>query len=122
MAALLDSPELRTLRACTPQLETALKRLDRSLVHFLNQEGFLDDDATDKILNPVTLLTEGEKAWELVKWIKHRVKEDPHSYHVLLQRLKESGSLYRPIVGILEAEFVARATCKFSSKLTVISV
>ena len=97
-----DSPELRTLQACTPQLETALKGLDSGLVHFLNHNNFI---TVDKVRNPVTMLTEADKAWELVKWIKNRVKQDPPSYHVLLGRLKQSGNLYKPIVNILEAEY-----------------
>ena len=100
-----DSPELRTLKACTPQLETALKGLDSGLVHFLNHNNFITDNVMDKVRNPVTMLTEDDKAWELVKWIKNKVKQDPPSYHVLLGRLKQSGSLYKSIVKILEAEY-----------------
>ena len=100
-----DSPELRTLKACTPQLETALKGLDSGLVHFLNHNSFITDNVMDKVRNPVTMLNEADKAWELVKWIKNRVKQDPPSYHVLLGRLKQSGNLYKSIVKILEAEY-----------------
>ena len=100
-----DSPELRTLKECTPQLETAMKRLDRGLVHFLNQKHFIKDDVADMVLNPRSMLTEADKAWELVRWTKNRVKEDPPSYHVLLERLKQSGNLYKPIVKILETEY-----------------
>ena len=93
-----DSPELRTLKACTPQLETALKGLDSGLVHFLNHNSFITDDVMDNVRNPVTMLNEADKAWELVRWIKNRVKQDPPSYHVLLGRLKQSGNLYKPIL------------------------
>ena len=99
------SPELRTLKVCTPQLETALTGLDRELVHFLNHNNFITDDVMDKVRNPVTMLTEADKAWKLVERIKNRVKLDPPSYHVLLGRLKQSGNLYKPIVKILEAEY-----------------
>ena len=100
-----DSPELRTLDNCTTQLETALKGLDRELVHFLKQEGFFEDDVATKLQNPETLLTNQQKVWELVRWIKHRVKQHPPSYQVLLERLRHGGKHYAPIVGILEAEY-----------------
>jgi hypothetical protein len=110
MAAEFDSPEFRTLRVCTAQLETALKGLDRNLIHFLNREGFIKDEVHDHILNPVTMLRDDQKAWELAKWIIHRVKQHPPSYHVFLGRLKLSGKVYEPIVGILEAEFAKQAS------------
>ena len=62
-----DPPELRTLKACTPQLETALKGLESGLVHFLNQEGFITDHVVDEVLNPLSMLTEADKACELLK-------------------------------------------------------
>ena len=105
-----DSPELRTLKVCTFQLKAALKRLDRELVHFLNQEGFINADDVEEVLSPrsiltespQSILTEADNACELVKWIKNRVKLDPPSYHVLLGGLKRSGYA---IVKILEAEY-----------------
>jgi hypothetical protein len=106
MAAANDSPELRTLKECTPQLETALKGLESGLVHFLNREGFIVDDVEEKILNPVTQLTDMNRAGELVMWIRHRVTQHPPSYHVLLDWLKEGGKHYQPIVSIMEAEFL----------------
>jgi hypothetical protein len=106
MAAVSGSPELRTLKECTPQLETALKGLESGLVYFLNCEGFLLDEVTENILNPENRLTDVQKARQLVTWIKLRVRLDPPSYHVLLGRLKEDGKRYEPIVGILEAEYL----------------
>jgi hypothetical protein len=94
MAAVRDSPELRTLKECTPQLETALRGLERGLVQFMDRKGFFIDGAAEKVLNPEILLTAEQKAGELVSWIKHRVEQDPPSYHVLLDRLKEDGKHY----------------------------
>lgn len=74
-------------------------------MHFLNMEGFFGDAFTERILNPVTLLTEEDKAGELVKMIRLRVSQDPSSFHILLHRLKLSGKLYMPIVQKLEEEF-----------------
>jgi hypothetical protein len=105
MAAVTDSPELRTLKECTPQLEIALWGLERGLVQFLDGQGFLIDGAAERILNSVTPLPLEERVGELVTCIKHRVKQHPPSYDVLLGRLKEGGKYYEPIVGILEVEF-----------------
>lgn len=99
------SAELRTLEKCTPQLETALKGLERNLVHFLKDECFILDDVRDCILDARSILDKAEKAGELVKWIKNRVKLDPESYHILVNRFKQGGNLYRPIVRKLEEEY-----------------
>lgn len=100
-----DSPELKTIEKCTPELETALSGLERSFVHFLAQEGFISNDVSGMVLEPRSVLTEEEKAGELVKAIKRRVKLDANSYHTLLNRFKEDGNLYRPIVTKLEREY-----------------
>ena len=100
-----NSPELEAVRKCTPDLETALKVPDRNLVHFLEYEGFFSDDVHDDILNPRSMLTEMERAGELVKWIKNRVKQDPGSFHILLHCFKQSVALYKPIVNKLSAEY-----------------
>ena len=101
-----DSSELEAVRKCTSHLETALKALDRELVHFLRDEGFVTDDVHDDLLTPRTMLTEAERAGELVKWIKNRVKQDPRSFHLLLQHFRRRGALYKPIVNELSAEYL----------------
>ena len=101
-----DSPELEAVRKCTSHLETALKMLDRELVHFLRDEGFVTDNVHDDILTPRSMLTEAERAGELVKWIKNRVKQDPRSFHLLLQYFRQRGALYKPIVNELSAEYL----------------
>jgi hypothetical protein len=101
-----DSPELRTVKKCTPDLEKALVGLERGLVYFMNQQGFFIDDVAKKILNPVSMLSDIEKSGELTGWIVHRVEQDPNSYHVLLDKLKNSGGHYEPVAKILEAEFL----------------
>ena len=108
-----DSPELRTVRKCTSRLETALKALDRDLVHFLGDEGFFPSDVYDEILNPRSMMTEAERAGELVKWIKNRVKQDPGSFHKLLYHFKQRGALYQPIAAKLSAEYhtIVTSTC-----------
>ena len=98
------SVELKTLRACTGQLETALKREERDLVHFLNVSGFISEDVYDIVLNPLSMLSEVQKAGELVKGIKWRVEQDRASYHELVAKLKDFGKVYKPVLRALEAE------------------
>ena len=91
-----------TVELCTIQLETALLGLERDLVHFLFQNGFISDDVRDKVLNPVSVLSEAEKAGEVVRWIKNRIKQDPTNYHVLMGKLQQCGKRYQPIINRLE--------------------
>ena len=108
-----DSPELETVRKCTSHLETALKVLDRDLVHFLRDEGFVSSDVHDGILYPRSILTEVERAGELVKWIGNRVKQDPKSFHILLHHFKQRGVLYEPILEKLKAQYRAIVTSSY---------
>ena len=73
-----------TVELCTIQLETALLGLERDLVHFLCQNGFISDEVRDYVLNPVSVFGEAHKAGEVVRWIKNRIKQDPASYQVLM--------------------------------------
>ena len=97
--------ELTTIRNLAPELETALLGVDRSLVHYLNREGFVEDDVCDDVLNPRSTLRESEKAGELVKAIRKRVKQEPQNFHMLLNHLKECGTRYQPIMKKLDKEF-----------------
>ena len=119
-----DSVEFKTVRRCTVALETALKGLDRNMVDFLYQNSFTTDDVYDQVLNPVTILSAADKAHELVKGIKNRVKQDKGSYFVLVGGLTQGGVPYQPIVTTLAEEYqrqlVEQATS--SSKVPRISV
>ena len=101
---LSSSVELKALKACTTQLETALKRQERDLLHFLNLEGFISDEVHDDVLNPLSIFNEVQKAGKLVRGIKWRVKQDRGSYHKLVAKLKEFGKVYEPLLRALEAE------------------
>lgn len=103
--AMNDSIELNILKKYTTKLETALRSVESNLVHFLHREGFLPDSIPDEILKPKSLWTDDQKAGELVKWIKHRVKQHPPSYHKLVAELKECGEHYHPIQKLLEDEY-----------------
>ena len=76
-------------------------------MHFLRDEGFVTDNVHDDILTPRSTLTEAERAGELVKWIKNRVKQDPRSFHLLLNYFRQRGALYKPIVSELSVTIVA---------------
>lgn len=106
-----NSPELETLENCTSQLETALKLLDRTLVHLLREKGFITDEVRDEILDSRSMLTKTEKAGELVKLMKDKVKIDPSLFIILLQCFKQISVVYDCIVKILEDEYnkVSRA-------------
>ena len=99
------TPELEAIKRCAPDLESALKNTDRKLVYFLNQEGFINDDDCDEILDQRSMLTAAQKAGKLVKSIKNRVKQDAKSFHVLLDRFKQDGTLYGPIIKKLTSNY-----------------
>ena len=93
------------MKRCKKWLEIALKGLDRNMVDFLYQNGFITDDVCDQVLNRVTLLSAADKAHELVKGIKNRVDLDKKSYFVLIDGLTQGGVLYQPVVNILTEEY-----------------
>ncbi len=101
----VKSYEYRTVVSCTKQLETALLRSDRAIVHFLHQEGFITQEVHDEVLKPRSMWTGHQKAGELVTGIWNRVKLSAQDYHTLLNHLRQSGKHYKGIVGILEREY-----------------
>ena len=114
-----DSVEFKTVRRCTVALETALKGLDRNMVDFLYQNSFTTDDVCDQVLNRVTILSAADKAHELVKGIKNRVKQDKGSYFVLVGGLTQGGVLYQPIVTTLTEEYQRQLVEQATSSSTV---
>ena len=97
-----DSIELKIVKQCTSELEGAGLERDRALIHFLNREAFMNDKEHENILDPRSMLREDQKAGEIVKWIKHRVQQDPSSYHKLICQLSACEQRYQPIVKKLE--------------------
>jgi hypothetical protein len=79
--------------------------LDKDLIHFQRDNGFITDEVHDEILNPQSMWTEAQKAREMAKWITKRVKLDPESFHTLLSHFKHSGVRYLPIAKTLEDEY-----------------
>ena len=100
-----DSPELKTIKKCAPDLETTLSGLEREFIHFLAQEGFISDQVSGDVLDPRSILTDEQKAGLLVQGIKRRVQLDANSYHILLEHFKNGGNLYKPIVRKLEQAY-----------------
>ena len=90
------SIEFKTVRKCAPSLETTLKGLDRNMVDFLYEKGFITGEVR---------LTPADKAHKLVEGIKDRVDLDEESYKVLFGGLIQGGVLYQPIVNILAEEY-----------------
>ena len=109
-----ESLELKTVEECTPKLEIALSGIDREFVHFLAQEGFISKQVCSEVLNPQSTLTKEEKAGKLVEGVKRRVSLDPQSFRTLLDRFKEDGALYKPIVRILEGAHSKRVKAQNS--------
>jgi hypothetical protein len=94
--------ELKTLESCITPVETAFTDLDKDMVHFLNYENFISDSVHDEVLDPQSLLRKEQKAWELVKGVKKRVKEDPTSYYTLVSELKRYDKKYQPLLKRME--------------------
>ena len=90
--------------SCTKPLETALRSLDRDLVHFLHREGFITPEVLDDVLNP-RLLSGYQKAGELVASIRNKVELSAQNYHTLMNHLRQSGKQYGSIVDILDREY-----------------
>ena len=97
--------ELKTVNKCTVALESALEGLERNMVDFLYQNGFINNATSKKVLNPMIMLSDADKAHELVNGIKNRVKQDKGSYFVLINGLVQGGILYQPIVKTLTEEY-----------------
>jgi hypothetical protein len=102
-AALMS--ELKTLEKCTQELEMAFVEVERDLVHFLLDKCLISSNVHNEVLEPCTFLNDSQKAGKLVKSIKNRVKQDPSSYHTLIDELKRRGRRYEPIVKTLEEEY-----------------
>ena len=102
----------RVLKNCRDQLECALKPVERKAVNFLSGKGFITDEVRDDVLNPRSMLTEHQKAGQLVDGIVRKVNLDPQSYQSFLDFLRESGKYHEGIVRILDSE-----NCKLGGKI-----
>ena len=101
----VGSCEYRTVVSCTKPLETALRALDRDMVHFLHQEGFITQEVHDDVMNPRSMLNSHQKAGELVTGIRNKVELSAQNYHTLVHHLRQSGKQCESLVGILDSEY-----------------
>ena len=97
--------EFRTVVSCTEQLETALRSIDRDIVHVLHREGFITQEVCDDVLNPRSMLNDHQKAGALVTGIRNKVELSAQNYHTLVNHLRQSGKQYGSIVDILDREY-----------------
>ena len=102
-----DSAELNTIVSCTIELESALRGVDSDLMHFLRDEEFISKEVHDHIVNPGSILDEGE---DLVMLIRSRVEQDPMCYHVLVQYFVAHGEPYQAILRTLGAAYITQRT------------
>ncbi len=112
----MSSREYKTIVRCSSQFATALHS-DRNIPHHLHAEGFLTKEIYDDIINPRCILSESDKACELVSGIRRRMEQSPTDFHKLMDYLKsqEEGK-YREIVRLLEetysaTELPSKASC-----------
>ena len=100
-----QSREYKTVVSCSKPLETSLRAIDRGIVHFLHQEGFITQEVHDDVLNPRSILTSHQKAGVLVTAIRDKVELSAKSFHAFLDHLRQSGKHYEAIVSILDKEY-----------------
>ncbi len=96
--------EYITIVACAEQLEIAL-RSDRAITHYLFRERFISEELYDKVLNPRSMLTDIQKAGQMVREIRHKVKANGEWYHNLLRHFHKNDEKYADIIKILDKEY-----------------
>lgn len=99
------SSEYRTIVSCINHLEIALKSPERTLVNFLHHNGFISEEIHHDVLNPRTMLTDHQKAGQLVDRIKTQVKLSPQKFHEFINFLHDNGKQYKSLVTILSNEY-----------------
>ncbi len=96
--------EYKTILRCIEELELALKS-DGDILNFLDGEGFIKPNVYDKVKNPISLLSDAEKAGLLVTGIKDKVKLNPKNYHKLMRHFHQDRRMYGDIADILDEEY-----------------
>ena len=99
-----ESKEYITIVNCTSKLNIAL-RSDDEIVHFLDREGFIKHKIYNRIKDPISLLSDDDKAGLLVTGIKDKVELNPKNYHTFVDYLRQNRRMYRDIVDILDDEY-----------------
>ena len=99
-----ESKEYITLVNCTAKLIIALCS-DDSIIHFLDQEGFIKPKIYNRVKDPISLLSDDDKSGLLVTGIKDKVELNPKNYHKFVDHLRQNMRMYRDIVEILDDEY-----------------
>ncbi len=102
----ISSREYKTIVRCCIQFATTLHS-DRDIPHYLHAEGFLTKDIYDDVINPRCMLSESDKACELVSGIRRRVEQFPTNFHKLLSYLRKQDGKYDDILKLLEETYSA---------------
>ena len=97
--------EAQTIVNCAKYLEIAFQGLDRDLVHYLHREGFISQEVYDEVLYPRSMLSQAQKAGQLVTGIRTKVSLSPQHYLKFVDRLRSRRQRFGGIVDILEREY-----------------
>ena len=106
-----ESVEFKTVKACAVRLAKALKgaRLEIGMVNFLKEKGFITEEVRLSVIDIKTSLNVIDKTNLLVEGIKDRIDQDEDSFRVLVNKFKQSGVLYEPIVKKLTSEHIRQS-------------
>ena len=100
-----ESREYATLVKHSEKLEIALSS-DTDILHFLNKEGFINDNVYDIVGDPMSTMSPAEKFRKVVNAIRNKVKLNPQNYHRLLHHFRQDRRSYGDIADILDNEFI----------------
>ena len=100
-----ESQEYRTIVSCARQLKIFLGAVDRDIVLFLHQEGFITEEVYHEVLNPKSMLNNHQKAENLWTGIRNSVELSAQSFHTLMNHLRQGGKQYEHIVRILAEDY-----------------
>ena len=100
-----DSREYANLVKHSEKLEIALSS-DTNILHFLNKEGFINDNVYDEARDPKSTMSPAEKSYKVVNAIRNKVKLNPQNYHKLLHHFRQDRRSYGDIADILDNEFI----------------
>ena len=102
-----ESIEFKTVKACAVRLAKALMGagLESAMVNFLKEKGFINEGVRLSVIDIKSPLNVADKTNLLVEGIKNRIDQDEDSFQVLVDKFKQSGILYKPIVNKLTQEY-----------------
>ena len=100
-----ESREYANLVKHSEKLEIALSS-DTNILHFLNKEGFINDNVYDEARDPKSMMSPAEKSYKVVNAIRNKVKLNPQNYHKLLHHFRQDRRSYGDIADILDNEFI----------------